>query len=529
MEKSTKKALVIAGVTVTLGAGGFIGYTLIKNKRIRAEQFRIFASDNDIIKALDGIKDGEKYKEFNKKYQVRLTDLSKAKSKRAFEEAGEALNELLDEIKTYIINHENEEKIKEEEDTKDTKKKKKKNKKKKLTKKEKILAAAEMMKNDPKMQKAKEEWDKEIIPEEDEENTEEEINTIIPDNKEITDHCRIDSFINELFFIYDYDEAVKYIIETSKKCPDGIEDTITEKDYDIIGDEIFILLTELYDINEDFIRENRVVQSGISLYLKSFYDAKNKEEDETEEFQKQIDKEMEEEIYEEDVNEEEAAATDDEDKEEINDEISEEEEVEEENEEGECQNEVSNTTDEENEKDEGSEEGLIKDIGGVKVDFTADSDEDDEESEYVEKENLKDLLSKSMVEDEEDENDNVKKNEKSVEKEEEIVERPTKKDFEENHRIAYFDMIKYRKDILNSTTYNIKERFQDFNDSIHILNTKEHYGYYHECLEVIFNILVMNEPEEHTLTRLDTFFKEFDKLVKPVIEKRIKDITTIAR
>ena len=192
-----------------------------------------------------------------------------------------------------------------------------------------------------------------------------------------------------------------------------------------------------------------------------------------------------------------------------------------ENEEGECHNEVSNTTDEENCDDERFDEGLVKDICGVKVDFT-DDDEEDEEDEYVEKDNLKKLLFNSMDEDDEDEDveNNV---------EPEIVECPTEADFEDSPRTAYFDMIEYRKDILNSTTYNIKERFQDFNDSIQILNTKEHYGYYHECLEVIFSILSIDEPEEHTLTRLDTFFKEFDKMVKPVIEKRIKDITTIAR
>ena len=520
MKKSTKKVLVIAGVTVTLGAGGFIGYTLIKNKRIRAEQFRIFASDNDIIKALDEIKDGEKYKEFNKKYQVRLTDLSNAKSKRAFEEAGEVLNELLDEINDYLIDQENIEKATKEDESKkeEHKKDKKKKKKNKKAKTEEEKAA--------ELQKEKELTDIWKYNEN-------------ADNEEVTYLLRVANFLYEIFDDHEISDAINFIIKEGTKCPKSIENSVTENDYNIIGDTAFDTFVNEYEIDPEFIRQNKLVQLFIRLYLVNYAKEqeelkKMREEEPTEELVDEEtfeeENEMEEEICEEDDDKEEVAATDDEENEE--NEISEEEEVEEENEEGECQNEVSNTTDEENEKDEGSEEGLIKDIGGVKVDFTADSDEDDEESEYVEKENLKDLLSKSVVEDEEDEDDNVKKNEKSVEKEEkeeEIVERPTKEDFEEYPRMAYFDMIKYRKDILNSTTYNIKERFAHFNDSIHILNTKEHYGYYHECLEVIFNILAMDEPEEHTLTRLDTFFKEFDKLVKPVIEKRIKDITTIAR
>ena len=57
MEKSTKKVLVVAGVTITLGTGGYIGYKVIKNKRNRAEQARCFNADNDILHSLNEIKD----------------------------------------------------------------------------------------------------------------------------------------------------------------------------------------------------------------------------------------------------------------------------------------------------------------------------------------------------------------------------------------------------------------------------------------------------------------------------------------
>ena len=62
MEKSTKKVLVVAGVTITLGTGGFIGYKVIKNKRNRAEQARCFNADNDILHSLNEIKDAENAK-----------------------------------------------------------------------------------------------------------------------------------------------------------------------------------------------------------------------------------------------------------------------------------------------------------------------------------------------------------------------------------------------------------------------------------------------------------------------------------
>ena len=597
MEKSTKKVLVVAGVTITLGTGGFIGYKVIKNKRIRAEQVRLFMEDNNIIRALEEVEDPDMYRKFNKMYHDRVSDFANAKSNRKFNEAGVKLDELMHEINEYLCKH-NEE---------------------------------------------IQQW---FVPDEN------------ADDKIATFELRIAQFMYDTFDGLDQSDMVKYIIEKSSKCPDDIIKTVTEKDYNIIGDKIFKMLIDEFDMDPEFIRQNKLVPLTIKIYLKhsnetskevsallKHYDdeySKNsddkifeeKENDNTEE-----EKEVKEETNEEEgvtddeeknntkevkeetsVEDQEEAATDDkendeekndtkEEKEVVKEETKEEEAVtndeenkenreekndtkeekevrknkknkkdkknkkkankvekekcerdqeavatddeekevrkdrkknrkrnknkkmtkdesfkekdNNENEEGECHNEVSNTTDEENCDDERFDEGLVKDICGVKVDFT-DDDEDDEEDEYVEKDNLKKLLFNSMDEDDEDEDveNNV---------EPEIVECPTEADFEDSPRTAYFDMIEYRKDILNSTTYNIKERFQDFNDSIQILNTKEHYGYYHECLEVIFSILSLDEPEEHTLTRLDTFFKEFDRMVKPVIEKRKKDITTIAR
>ena len=655
MEKSTKKVLVVAGVTITLGTGGFIGYKVIKNKRIRAEQVSRFTEDNNIIRALEEVKDPDMYRKFNKMYHDRLSDFANAKSNRKFNEAGVKLDELMHEINEYLCKH-NEE---------------------------------------------IQQW---FVPNKN------------ADDKTTTFELRIAQFMYDTFDGLDQSDMVKYIIEKSSKCPDDIIKTVTEKDYNIIGDKIFKMLIEDFDMEPEFIRQNKLVPLTIKIYLKhsnetlkevtallKHYDDEysndkifeEKENDNTEE-----EKEVKEETNEEEgvtddeeknntkevkeetsVEDQEEAATDDKENDEENNNTKKEKEVREdkkkkdkknkknknkkmtkeetnkaeeekceqeqeedaadtndeeneeekndtkeekevvkeetkeeeavtndeenkenreekndtkeekevrknkknkkdkknkkkankvekekcerdqeavatddeekevrkdrkknkkrnknkkmtkdesfkekdnnENEEGECHNEVSNTTDEENCDDERFDEGLVKDICGVKVDFT-DDDEDDEEDEYAEKDNLKKLLFNSMDEDDEDEDveNNV---------EPEIVECPTEADFEDSPRTAYFDMIEYRKDILNSTTYNIKERFQDFNDSIQILNTKEHYGYYHECLEVIFSILSLDEPEEHTLTRLDTFFKEFDKMVKPVIEKRIKDITTIAR
>lgn len=603
MEKSTKKVLVIAGVTITLGTGGYIGYKVIKNKRIRAEQVRLFTIDNDVIRALNQVKDADMYKKYNKMYQERLSDLSNANTNRKFREAGERLDELADEIEDYLYEHEKE--------------------------------IQKMFVFD--------------------ENADDKITAF---------GLRVAQFMYDTFDDLDQSDMVKYIIEKSSKCPDDIIKTVTEKDYDSIGDKIFTMLIEDFDMDPEFIRQNKLVPLTIKIYLKhsnetlkevsallKHYDdeySKNsddkifeeKENDNTEEEKevrkdkkkkdKKNKKEKEEEEVKEETNEveeetsvedqeetviddkenekeetsdedetnketndndQEEAATNDEENEEEKNDTKEEKEVRKnktnkkdkknkkkankvekekcerdqeavatddeekevrkdrkknkkrnkkrnknkkmtkdesfkekdnnENEEGECHNEVSNTTDEENCDDERFDEGLVKDICGVKVDFT-DDDEDDEEDEYAEKDNLKKLLFNSTDEDDEDEDveNNV---------EPEIIECPTEADFEDSPRTAYFDMIEYRKDILNSTTYNIKERFQDFNDSIQILNTKEHYGYYHECLEVIFSILSLDEPEEHTLTRLDTFFKEFDKMVKPVIEKRKKDITTIAR
>ena len=620
MEKSTKKVLVVAGVTITLGTGGFIGYKVIKNKRIRAEQVRLFMEDNNIIRALEEVEDPDMYRKFNKMYHDRLSDFANAKSNRKFNEAGVKLDELMHEINEYLCKH-NEE---------------------------------------------IQQW---FVPNEN------------ADDKTTTFDLRIAQFMYDTFDGLDQSDMVKYIIEKSSKCPDDIIKTVTEKDYNIIGDKIFKMLIDEFDMDPEFIRQNKLVKLTIKIYLKHsnetlkevsallkryddeysndkiFEEKENdnteeekevkeetneeeavtddeeknntKEEKEVREDKKKKDKKNkknknkkmtkeetnkaeeekceqeqeedaadtndeeneeekndtkeEKEVVKEETKEEEAVTNDEENKEnrEEKNNTKEEKEVRKnkknkkkankvekekcerdqeavatddeekevrkdkkrnkkrnknkkmtkdesfkekdnnENEEGECHNEVSNTTDEENCDDERFDEGLVKDICGVKVDFT-DDDEDDEEDEYVEKDNLKKLLFNSMDEDDEDEDveNNV---------EPEIVECPTEADFEDSPRTAYFDMIEYRKDILNSTTYNIKERFQDFNDSIQILNTKEHYGYYHECLEVIFSILSLDEPEEHTLTRLDTFFKEFDRMVKPVIEKRIKDITTIAR
>ena len=623
MEKSTKKVLVVAGVTITLGTGGFIGYKVIKNKRIRAEQVSRFTEDNNIIRALEEVKDPDMYRKFNKMYHDRLSDFANAKSNRKFNEAGVKLDELMHEINEYLCKH-NEE---------------------------------------------IQQW---FVPDEN------------ADDKIATFELRIAQFMYDTFDGLDQSDMVKYIIEKSSKCPDDIIKTVTEKDYESIGNKIFSMLIEDFDMEPEFIRQNKLVPLTIKIYLKhsnetlkevtallKHYDDEysndkifeEKENDNTEEEKEETNEEEgvtddeeknntkkekevredkkkkdkknkknknkkmtkeetnkaeeekceqeqeedaadtndeeneeekndtkeEKEVVKEETKEEEAVTNDEENKEnrEEKNDTKEEKEVRKnkknkkdkknkkkankvekekcerdqeavatddeekevhknkkrnkkrnknkkmtkdesfkekdnnENEEGECHNEVSNTTDEENCDDERFDEGLVKDICGVKVDFT-DDDEDDEEDEYVEKDNLKKLLFNSMDEDDEDEDveNNV---------EPEIVECPTEADFEDSPRMAYFDMIEYRKDILNSTTYNIKERFQDFNDSIQILNTKEHYGYYHECLEVIFSILSLDEPEEHTLTRLDTFFKEFDRMVKPVIEKRIKDITTIAR
>ena len=698
MEKSTKKVLVVAGVTITLGTGGFIGYKVIKNKRIRAEQVRCFNADNDIIRALEQVKDPDMYRKFNKMYHDRVSDLSNANSDRKFRKALERLDELDDEIEDCLYEQANEN----------------------------------------------------------------------PDNKEVTDKSRVTKFIIKTFDNHEQSDVIKKNIEKGSEYPDDINDLVSEKDYNIIGNIICDALVKEYDIDIEYLDQNPVVSSLIKLYLikckkkglfeeeetndtkeekevrkgkknkknkkkdknkkevkeetsdedetvketneenkeekndtkeekevrkdkkkkdkKNKKNKKNKKETEEEEVKEETneveeetsvedqeetvtddkenkkeedsntkeeevredkkkknkknkkknkknknkkmtkeetnkveeekceqeheeeadtndkenekeekndtkeekvvkeetsdkdetiketnDKDQEEAVTNDEENEEEkndtkeekeirknktnkkdkknkkkankvekekcernqeAVATDDEEKEvrknkkrNKNKKMTKDESFKEkdnnENEEGGCHNEVSNTTDEENCDDERFDEGLVKDICGVKVDFT-DDDEDDEEDEYVEKDNLKKLLFNSTDEDDEDEDveNNV---------EPEIVECPTEADFEDSPRTAYFDMIEYRKDILNSTTYNIKERFHDFNDSIQILNTKEHYGYYHECLEVIFSILSLDEPEEHTLTRLDTFFKEFDRMVKPVIEKRIKDITTIAR
>ena len=655
MEKSTKKVLVVAGVTITLGTGGYIGYKVIKNKRNRAEQARCFNADNDILHSLNEIKDAEMYKKFCKIYLERSSELSNANSDRKFREALKRLDELDNEIEDYLYeqanenpdnkevtdksrvtkfiiktfdNHDQSDVIKkniekgseypndikdlvsekdyniigniicealvkeydidieyldqnpvvssliklylikckkkglfEEEEKNDTKeekevrkgKKNKKNKKKDKNKKE-VKEETKDEDQEEEMNTNEEEEVKEETSDEDEtvketneeeaatddkENEEEESNTkeekeVREDkkkkdkkskknkkNKKEKEEEEVKEETNEVEEeTSDEDETVK---ETNEENKEEKNDTKEEKEVkeDTKDKDQEEAVTNDEENEEE--KNNTKEEKEVRKNKKNKKDKKNKKK------ANKVEKEKCE-------RDQEAVANDDEEKEvrkdrkknkkrNKNKKMTKDESFKEkdnnENEEGECHNEVSNTTDEENCDDERFDEGLVKDICGVKVDFT-DDDEDDEEDEYVEKDNLKKLLFNSMDEDDEDEDveNNV---------EPEIVECPTEADFEDSPRTAYFDMIEYRKDILNSTTYNIKERFQNFNDSIHILNTKEHYGYYHECLEVIFSILSMDEPEEHTLTRLDTFFKEFDRMVKPVIEKRIKDITTIAR
>ena len=633
MEKSTKKVLVVAGVTITLGTGGFIGYKVIKNKRNRAEQVRCFNADNDIIRALEQVKDPDMYRKFNKMYHDRSSELSNANSDRKFREALKRLDELDDEIEDYLYeqanknpdnkevtdksrvtkfiiktfdNHEQSDVIKkniekgseypddikdlvsekdyniigniicdalvneydinieyldqnpvvssliklylnkckkkglfEEEEKNNTKeekevrkgKKNKKNKKKDKNKKEVKEETKdedqeeEMNTNEEKVVKEETSDEDETIKETNEEEAatddkenEEDSNTKEKEvrkdkkNKKDKKEKEVKEETNEEEAVTDEEEKEEE--EVKEETNEVEEETSVEDREETITDD---------KENEKEEKNNTKEEKEVRKNKKNKKDKKNKKKE------NKVEKEKCE-------RDQEAVATDDEEKEvhkdrkknkkrNKNKKMTKDESFKEkdnnENEEGECHNEVSNTTDEENCDDERFDEGLVKDICGVKVDFT-DDDEDDEEDEYVEKDNLKKLLFNSMDEDDEDEDveNNV---------EPEIVECPTEADFEDSPRTAYFDMIEYRKDILNSTTYNIKERFQDFNDSIQILNTKEHYGYYHECLEVIFSILSIDEPEEHTLTRLDTFFKEFDKMVKPVIEKRIKDITTIAR
>ena len=108
MEKSTKKVLVVAGVTITLGTGGYIGYKVIKNKRNRAEQVRCFNADNDIIRALEQVKDHDMYRKFNKMYHDRSSELSNANSDRKFREALKRLDELDNEIEDYLYEQANE-------------------------------------------------------------------------------------------------------------------------------------------------------------------------------------------------------------------------------------------------------------------------------------------------------------------------------------------------------------------------------------------------------------------------------------
>ena len=108
MEKSTKKVLVVAGVTITLGTGGYIGYKVIKNKRNRAEQARCFNADNDILHSLNEIKDAEMYKKFCKIYLERSSELSNANSDRKFREALARLDELDNEIEDYLYEQANE-------------------------------------------------------------------------------------------------------------------------------------------------------------------------------------------------------------------------------------------------------------------------------------------------------------------------------------------------------------------------------------------------------------------------------------
>ena len=643
MEKSTKKVLVVAGVTITLGTGGYIGYKVIKNKRNRAEQARCFNADNDILHSLNEIKDAEMYKKFCKIYLERSSELSNANSDRKFREALARLDELDNEIEDYLYeqanenpdnkevtdksrvtkfiiktfdNHDQSDVIKkniekgseypndikdlvsekdyniigniicealvkeydidieyldqnpvvssliklylikckkkglfEEEEKNDTKeekevrkgKKNKKNKKKDKNKKEVKEETKdedqeeEMNTNEEKVVKEESSDEDETIKETNEEEAvtddkenEEESNT--KEEKEVRKDKKKKNKKNKKNKkevkeeTSDEDETVK---ETNEENKEEKNDTKEEKE---VKEEIKDKDQEEAVTNDE---ENEEEKNDTKEEKEVRKNKKTKKDKRNKKKANKVEKEKCE-------RDQEAVATDDEEKEvrkdrkkdkkrnkkrNKNKKMTKDESFKEkdnnENEEGECHNEVSNTTDEENCDDERFDEGLVKDICGVKVDFT-DDDEDDEEDEYVEKDNLKKLLFNSMDEDDEDEDveNNV---------EPEIVECPTEADFEDSPRTAYFDMIEYRKDILNSTTYNIKERFHDFNDSIQILNTKEHYGYYHECLEVIFSILSMDEPEEHTLTRLDTFFKEFDRMVKPVIEKRIKDITTIAR
>ena len=643
MEKSTKKVLVVAGVTITLGTGGYIGYKVIKNKRNRAEQARCFNADNDILHSLNEIKDAEMYKKFCKIYLERSSELSNANSDRKFREALARLDELDNEIEDYLYeqanenpdnkevtdksrvtkfiiktfdNHDQSDVIKkniekgseypndikdlvsekdyniigniicealvkeydidieyldqnpvvssliklylikckkkglfEEEEKNDTKeekevrkgKKNKKNKKKDKNKKEVKEETKdedqeeEMNTNEEKVVKEESSDEDETIKETNEEEAvtddkenEEESNT--KEEKEVRKDKKKKNKKNKKNKkevkeeTSDEDETVK---ETNEENKEEKNDTKEEKE---VKEEIKDKDQEEAVTNDE---ENEEEKNDTKEEKEVRKNKKNKKDKRNKKKANKVEKEKCE-------RDQEAVATDDEEKEvrkdrkkdkkrnkkrNKNKKMTKDESFKEkdnnENEEGECHNQVSNTTDEENCDDERFDERLVKDICGVKVDFT-DDDEDDEEDEYVEKDNLKKLLFNSMDEDDEDEDveNNV---------EPEIVECPTEADFEDSPRTAYFDMIEYRKDILNSTTYNIKERFHDFNDSIQILNTKEHYGYYHECLEVIFSILSMDEPEEHTLTRLDTFFKEFDRMVKPVIEKRIKDITTIAR
>ena len=196
MEKSTKKVLVVAGVTITLGTGGFIGYKVIKNKRIRAEQVSRFNADNNIIRALEEVKDPDMYRKFNKMYHDRVSDFANAKSNRKFNEAGVKLDELMHEINEYLCKH-NEE---------------------------------------------IQQW---FVPNEN------------ADDKTTTFELRIAQFMYDTFDGLDQSDMVKYIIEKSSKCPDDIIKTVTEKDYNIIGDKIFKMLIEDFDMDPEFIRQNK--------------------------------------------------------------------------------------------------------------------------------------------------------------------------------------------------------------------------------------------------------------------------------
>ena len=207
MEKSTKKVLVVAGVTITLGTGGYIGYKVIKNKRIRAEQVRLFTIDNDVIRALNQVKDADMYKKYNKMYQERLSDLSNANTNRKFREAGERLDELADEIEDYLYEHEKE--------------------------------IQKMFVFD--------------------ENADDKITAF---------GLRVAQFMYDTFDDLDQSDMVKYIIEKSSKCPDDIIKTVTEKDYDSIGDKIFTMLIEDFDMDPEFIRQNKLVPLTIKIYLK---------------------------------------------------------------------------------------------------------------------------------------------------------------------------------------------------------------------------------------------------------------------